>query len=97
MTEAELESAVRDLLALYRLYGYHTQDSRRSQPGFPDWVIVSVNGVLWRELKSETGELSTHQRQWRNLLIAAGQDWAVWKPRDLRSGRIEQELQALRP
>ena len=95
MTEGELERHVRRLLADLRLYGYHTHDSRRSAPGFPDWVIIGRAGVLFRELKSAAGELSPEQRRVRNLLMAAGQDWAVWRPADLASGRIARELAAV--
>lgn len=94
MTEAELERAVRDLLGYYRLFGYHPHDSRRSEPGWPDWVIVGTR-ILWRELKSSTGQLRPEQRRVRDLLGAAGQDWAVWRPADLQSGRIAAELRAV--
>lgn len=96
MTEAELERAVRGLLKTYRLWGYHPYDSRRSEPGFPDWTIIGSR-VLFRELKAEAGQLSREQVRVRNLLQAAGADWAVWRPSDLRSGRIAAELAAVRP
>lgn len=95
MSEDELSEAVRTMAKAFRLFAYHTHDSRRSAPGFPDWVFISVRGVLWRELKKQDGDLSSSQRRVRDLLIAAGQDWGLWKPADLRSGRIEQELRAL--
>lgn len=94
MTEAELERAVRDLLKVYRLYGYHARDSRRDARGLPDWIILGRR-ALWRELKTQSGRLEPDQLRVRNLLLAAGQDWAVWRPSDLRSGRIERELAAL--
>lgn len=97
MSEDTLSEEVRTLAKDLRLFAYHTPDSRRSAPGFPDWVFISPQGVLWRELKTQDGELSSSQRCVRNFLIAAGHDWAVWRPADLRSGRIEQELRALRP
>ena len=96
MNEAELERGVRDLLKVYRLHGFHAHDSRKSAgPGFPDWTICGTGGLIFRELKSETGQLSPEQRRWRNVLVAAGQDWAVWRPEDLRTGRIVRELQAV--
>lgn len=93
MTEAELDAQVRQLLCQLGLFGYHVHDSRRSAAGWPDWVIVGRT-VLYRELKSETGGLSPEQRRVRNLLLAADADWALWRPSDLRSGRIHRELAA---
>lgn len=91
MTENELLYAVRVLCRRYRLLPYHTFDSRRSEPGFPDVVLVGTR-VLWRELKGERNGLTWAQAQWGRHLKAAGQDWAVWRPRDLRSGVIEREM-----
>lgn len=73
----------------------HHCDMRRSQSGFPDWVIAGRNGVLFRELKSEGGILEPAQRVWRNRLKLSGQDWAIWRPSDLLYGRITLELMAL--
>lgn len=96
MSEDELENRLRELLRVYRLYGFHCRDARQSYgPGFPDWCIISPKGVLFRELKSQTGELKSSQRRVRDLLLAAGEDWSLWRPSDLRSGRVEAELLAL--
>lgn len=95
MSEAELEQAVRGLIAAHRLLGYHTHDSRRSTPGFPDWVVVGPGGCVFRELKSESGQLSGMQSRWLYALTGAGVDASVWRPRDLVSGRIGRELEAL--
>lgn len=94
MSEADLEAAVRDLLKTFGLWGYHPYDSRRSEPGWPDWVIVGRR-ILYRELKSADGQLAPAQVRVRNLLQAAGADWAVWRPADLVSGRISAELAAI--
>jgi len=64
--------------------------------GWPDLTIVGPGGVLYRELKSATGSRTPEQRQWAEWLTEAGQDVAVWKPRDLESGRIQAELEAIR-
>lgn len=73
---------------------YHTHDSRRSQPGFPDLVLVSPRAgrVLFRELKSTKGRVSPAQQKWGDGLIAAGADFAFWYPEDWASGRIQKEL-----
>lgn len=70
---------------------YHTHDSRRSAPGFPDLVLVRGT-TLFRELKAANGVVSKDQRVWLTALETAGEDAGVWKPKDLMSGRVEQEL-----
>ncbi len=95
MTEAQLQSTV---LQLAQLHGYnlryHTHDSRRSQPGFPDLVLVSVarGRVLFRELKSDAGKLTPEQALWLGGMKAVGLDAEVWRPQDIGTGRIVNEL-----
>lgn len=91
MTEAELQNLVAELCAELRLLYYHTYDSRRSVPGFPDCVIVGKS-VLFRELKSDSGLLHPVQRRWGSWIRRAGGDWCVWRPRDWRDGTIRREL-----
>ena len=61
---------------------YHTYDSRRSEPGFPDLVLVK-DRILYRELKTETGKLTEAQKSWGRAVVKAGGDWAVWRPSDM--------------
>jgi len=95
MTEIELEREVRRLLVVHGLSGtaFHVPDSRRMQPGLPDWLIIGRT-VLWRELKSPYGGLSREQWHVGHLLLQAGEDWKVWRPADFAAGRIEAELRA---
>lgn len=76
---------------------YHTFDSRRSVPGFPDLVLVSSRRkrVMYRELKATKGRVSGDQRAWLDALVLAGEDAGVWQPADLLSGRIVAELSAV--
>ena len=69
---------------------YHTYDSRRSEPGFPDLVLVR-DKVLFRELKTEKGRLTVAQEAWGEILTAAGADYEVWRP-----GMIKDIYQQLR-
>lgn len=94
MKEAALQSQILALASDLRWRAYHTFDSRRSHPGFPDLVLVSVHysRVLWRELKTERGRVSNAQQAWLEDLRAAGQDAGIWRPSDLMSGRVLAEL-----
>ena len=63
---------------------YHTHDSRRSQPGYPDLHLWHpVHGQLFRELKTMRGKQSVDQVRVERSLRAAGADVAVWRPADL--------------
>ena len=90
MTEHQLLDAVRAACKWSGLLVYHTFDSRRSERGFPDVVIVGKS-VLWRELKAERGRLSPAQREWLDKLRQAGSDADVWRPDDW-PGRVLTEL-----
>jgi hypothetical protein len=68
-----------------------------SSRGFPDWVIVGPGGTLFREAKSADGTVSCYQAAWGDALQAAGNNYAVWRPADLASGRIAAELDAITP
>lgn len=94
MSEAVLLAHVRD--AVKKLGGicYHTHDSRRSEAGFFDLVIVTAAGsLLFRELKSEKGKLSDEQEEWWRQLVRANADAGVWRPTHWLNGTIERELQ----
>lgn len=94
-----LEKPFQDgVLKLARFHGfslaYHTHDSRRSAPGFPDLVLVNprTGRVLYRELKTNKGRVSPAQQDWLDGLAAAGQDVGVWRPNDLDTGLIVAQL-----
>lgn len=96
MTEAQLQAAVIDCCKLLGIAWYHPYDSRRSVPGYPDLTLCGRRGVFWRELKTDRGRLTSAQTEWGLRLGDAGQDWDVWRPADLRSGRVLSELRAIR-
>lgn len=96
MTEKQLQDAVIAMCKLFGLHWYHTHDSRHSVRGFPDLFICGRGRALARELKNDTNKPTDDQLQWREWLRRAGIDWDLWRPADLRSGRIQRELEAIR-
>ena len=56
--------------------------------GFPDLVLARkpsaqrVGGLLFVELKSESGRLSIEQIEWAEHLSPSA-EWYLWRPRDL--------------
>ena len=60
---------------------YHTHDSRRSDKGWPDLVLVRDRLVV-AELKTATGRVSSEQRMWLDLLKSAGVETYLWRPDD---------------
>ena len=93
--ERTLENHLKWIAQDLGLLLYHTYDSRRSAPGFPDLVIAGPGGVLFRELKTEKGRLTVHQERWGNILAASGADIGVWRPSDLTTGRAAREMAAI--
>jgi hypothetical protein len=89
-----LDAHVRKLMDDLGLWGYHPQISIGSRRGWPDWTIIGSR-ILYRELKSETGDLRPDQRKVGDRILAAGGDWDVWRPSDLLSHRIQHELAAI--
>lgn len=60
---------------------YHTHDSRRSQPGYPDLTMVRER-VVFAELKAKTGQVRPDQIVWAQRLTNAGQEVYLWRPAD---------------
>jgi|HubBroStandDraft_6_1064221.scaffolds.fasta_scaffold28613_4 hypothetical protein len=89
-----LDAHVRKLMDDLGLWGHHQQNSIGSRRGWPDWVIFGT-AILFRELKSERGTLKPDQEMVRDKILAAGGDWALWRPSDLLSRRIHRELTAI--
>ena len=85
--EADFLRAVTDLATLTHWLCYHTYDSRRSQAGFPDLVLVREDKLIFAELKTNRGRVKPAQREWLNILSSLACDQArmsvyLWRPRD---------------
>lgn len=68
MTERQLLEAIRALAKRLDWLVYHTHDSRRSEPGFPDLVLVRGGRVIFAELKAQRGRVSPAQHVWLERL-----------------------------
>jgi len=83
ISEKQFQAQVLQLARLSGWLTYHTHDSRRSQAGFPDLVLVRPPAVLFAELKSEGGGLRPEQRGWLRALEACpGVAVRLWMPGD---------------
>ena len=92
MTERELQNAVLELAGYLDWITYHTHDSRRSNPGFPDLCMVRCGRLVFAELKSERGKLTNDQRSWIVELVRADVETYLWRPSDWTDGTIEAVL-----
>ena len=78
--EARLQHQI---VTVARLHGwrfvYHTFDSRRSQPGFPDLVMLRDNRGFAIEVKVERGKVTRAQEGWLDAfaLIPGFEAWVV--------------------
>lgn len=81
MSEKQFQQQVVDMARALGWMAYHTHDSRRSQPGFPDLVLVRER-VVYAELKTETGKPTFEQTSWIEALKSAGAEVYLWRPSD---------------
>lgn len=95
MKEKDLLAAVRQIAQLRGWLCYHTHDSRRSEPGFPDLVLSHprTGELLFVELKSRVGKATAPQQEWLAALGRGGHRAVVWRPADLIDGTIARALQ----
>jgi len=92
MTEAVLQQRVEEMAFRLGWRSYHTHDSRRSDAGFPDLVLLRRGVQVVRELKTERGRVTPQQQAWLDDYEQAGVDAGVWRPLDLIERRVEKTL-----
>lgn len=107
MTEAELTQNILDLARALGYLAFHAKDSRRSEPGFPDIVLIGRGRIIAIEAKSEKGKLrgpvqGKHrllpgQQQWLDAFWQNGGESYVWRPRDWLDGSVERILRLEHP
>ena len=89
MSERELQDNV---IALARTLGWRTYDSRRSDPGFPDLVMVRGDVLIVAELKRQRRyRVSAAQDAWLAALDRVARAY-LWQPSDWLDGTIERVL-----
>jgi len=80
ITEKEFTAMIKQLAATFGYSFYHTWHSIHSAPGFPDCVLAKPGRLIICELKSEIGRLTDKQREWLDVLAAAGAETYVFRP-----------------
>jgi hypothetical protein len=80
-TEKRFQAAVAALARRNGWEPYHTHNSKRSDPGWPDLALCRPPVLLLVELKTNTGRLSKRQRFWLDLLRRVpGVRVRLWRP-----------------
>lgn len=92
ITERQLQDAVVQLAQWVGYRYYHVYDSRRSNPGWPDLILLRRERILAIELKSARGVVSVPQLEWLGALEEAGVECHVWRPAQWSDGTIERTL-----
>lgn len=93
-SEAEFQREVVTLAEALGWLVYHTYDSRRSNPGFPDLILIKRDVMIVAELKALKGTLSREQVRWLDSFRATKSKMvAEWRPTDWVA--IEQALKGV--
>lgn len=98
MPEGALQQHVADVCKSLGVKHWHHRLSKGTEPGWPDSFIVGPAGILVRELKREDrskGKVTVPQQECLDLMGLHGLDVGVWRPSDLFSGRIREEILAV--
>jgi len=62
-------------------HAYHVYDSRKTEPGWPDFFAVRGCRVVVAELKRATGVVSEAQKEWLAAFVSSGKaEVYVWTP-----------------
>jgi hypothetical protein len=84
MTEADLQSRIVDVAKMNGWRIYHTYDSRRSNPGFPDLCMVRGERLVFMELKADKGKVSPDQVMWLAALSMTHAEVYLVYPRHMQ-------------
>src|SRR3990167_7541602 len=83
LTEKVFQGHVKQLALICGFRMYHTHDSRRSDAGFPDLVMIRRGRLIVAELKREKGKTTPDQEAWIEAFRwICGAKVYVWRPSD---------------
>jgi hypothetical protein len=85
ITEKQWQANVETIARLHGWMAYHTFDSRKSSPGFPDLVMLRGPRLVVAELKTERGRVGLAQRRWLDAFRRSGAEVFVWRPSDIQA------------
>lgn len=82
--EADFQAAVVQQAKLWGFISYHTFDSRRSEKGFPDLILLRRNRMIVVECKRSKKERPTPaQNRWlKSFQLIPGCEVYIWSPED---------------
>lgn len=81
-TEAEWQQTVVDTASAFGWWSYHNRDSRGSNEGWPDLVLVRPPRFVLVELKTNKGRVRPRQAIILDMLRACCLDVRLWRPKD---------------
>ena len=93
MSEKQLQAAIVDYAAKTGWRAYHTYDSRKSVPGFPDLVLIRRERLVAAELKVGRNKPTRAQWDWLEAFAGTGAETCVWWDMDWLDGTVERVLQ----
>lgn len=87
MSEKDWQATVVDAAVTFGWAVYHTFDSRHSNAGFPDLVLLRRDRLIFTELKREAGKLDLPQEAWARGLGEVADanptvEYHTWRPSD---------------
>lgn len=79
-SESAFATDVRKIARIRHYWSYHTQFSKWSEKGLPDWLFVRGQRVIWAELKTDHTTITPHQARVITILRNAGEEVHIWRP-----------------
>jgi hypothetical protein len=87
LSEKKWQALVVQMARTFGYLSYHTLDSRKCAPGYPDLTLVGHGRLIYAELKKEKGRLSPAQKVWLEELGKTCAEVYVWRPSQYKEVR----------